>query len=178
MAQAQWYVVHAFSNFEKKVARAIQEQAEKKGLTHVFEQVVVPTQDVSETYRGKKRTVQRRYIPGYVLVKMVMSDEAYHLVKNTPKVTGFLGDGNVPMPVSDRDVENILGLTEVEATAAAPVIRFEIGEKVKVADGPFENFDGVVQGVDEARQRLKVTVSIFGRETPVDLEFSQVQKLD
>lgn len=175
---ARWYIVHAYSNFEKKVAEAIREQAERQGLTEQFEDIRVPTEEVVEVYRHKKRVKEQRHFPGYVLVKMDMTDDAYHLVKNTPKVTGFLGAQNKPMPVSEKEVQRILG--QVEEAAAAkprPVISFEIGERVRVNDGPFQSFEGLIEEVDEDRGRLKVAVTIFGRATPVDLEYAQVEKM-
>ena len=173
-----WYIVHAYSNFEKKVADAIKEQAERQGLTEAFEDIRVPTEEVTEIVRNKKKIREQRHFPGYVLVKMDLTDEAYHLVKNTPKVTGFLGQQNKPQPVSDVEVKRILG--EVEQAAQhrpRPVISFDTGERVKVTDGPFQSFEGLVEDVDEEKGRLKVSVSIFGRATPVDLEYSQVEKM-
>ena len=173
-----WYIVHAYSNFEKKVAEAIKEQAERQGLKDAFEDIRVPTEEVTEIVRNKKKIREQRHFPGYVLVKMDLTDEAYHLVKNTPKVTGFLGQQNRPQPVSEREVQRILG--EVEQAAAhrpRPVISFDTGERVKVTDGPFQSFEGLVEDVDEEKGRLKVSVSIFGRATPVDLEYSQVEKM-
>lgn len=173
-----WYIVHAYSNFEKKVAEAIRDQASRQGLDEAFEDIRVPTEEVTEIVRNKKKIREQRHFPGYVLVKMDMTDEAYHLVKNTPKVTGFLGQQNKPQPVSEREVQRILG--EVEQAAAArprPVISFDIGERVKVTDGPFQSFEGLVEEVDEEKGRLKVAVSIFGRATPVDLEYGQVEKI-
>jgi transcriptional antiterminator NusG len=176
--RARWYIVHAYSNFEGKVAEAIRDQAQRQGLEEQFEDVQVPTEEVTEVVRGAKKVRQHRHFPGYVLVKMEMTDEAYHLVKNTPKVTGFLGTQNKPQPVSDREVERILGrVAEAGAAKPRPVVNFEVGERVKVSDGPFQSFEGMVSDVDEERGRLKVAVMIFGRETPVDLEYSQVEKL-
>lgn len=180
MASAKWYIVHAYSNFEKKVAAAILEQAERKGLSELIEEMQVPTEEVVEVARGKKRTVERRYMPGYVLMKAVLTDDVYHLVKDTPKVSGFLGadGGKKPLPVPQREVDRLLGTsddTSVERPRAK--ITFEVGEEVQVNDGPFQGFEGAVEEIDEENGRLKVTVSIFGRATPVDLEFEQVQKL-
>ena len=176
--RARWYIVHAYSNFEGKVAEAIRDQSQRQGLEAQFEDIQVPTEEVTEVVRGAKKVRQHRHFPGYVLVKMEMTDEAYHLVKNTPKVTGFLGTQNKPQPVSDKEVERILGrVAEAGAAKPRPVINFEIGEKVKVSDGPFQSFEGMVSEVDEERGRLKVAVMIFGRETPVDLEYGQVEKL-
>jgi transcription termination/antitermination protein NusG len=179
MAEAKWYIVHAYSNFEKKVAQAIREQAESQGLLEAFEQIEVPTEEVVEIVRGRKRTSEKRFFPGYVLVKMAMTDQAYHIVKNTPKVTGFLGaeGGKKPIPVSEKEVMRILGTAEEAADRPRPTILFEIGEKVKVNDGPFQSFEGHVEDIDEAKGRLKVSVSIFGRATPVDLEYGQVEKV-
>ena len=174
----RWYIVHAYSNFEKKVAESIREQAKQRGLEDLFEQVLVPTEKVTEVRRGRKIDAERKFFPGYVLVKMDMTDEAYHLVKNTPKVTGFLGTQNKPQAVSDREVERILGrVAEVGAAKPRQLIHYEVGERVKVSDGPFQSFEGTVSEVDEEGGRLKVAVMIFGRETPVDLEYGQVEKL-
>lgn len=176
--KAKWYIVHAYSNFEQKVAESIREQAGRQGLEEQFEDIQVPTEEVTEVVRGAKKVRQHRHFPGYVLVKMEMTDEAYHLVKNTPKVTGFLGTQNKPQPVSDREVERILGrVAEVGAAKPRQMIHFETGERVRVSDGPFQSFEGLVSEVDEERGRLKVAVMIFGRETPVDLEYSQVEKI-
>jgi transcriptional antiterminator NusG len=175
--KAQWYIVHAYSNFEKKVAESIREQATRQGLEAEFEDIRVPTEEVVEVHRNKKRVREQRHFPGYVLVKMNLTDDAYHLVKNTPKVTGFLGAQNKPQPVSEREVERILGhVQEVAAARPRRMITYEIGERVRVTDGPFATFDGMVEEVDEERGRLKVSVTIFGRATPVDLEYNQVDK--
>ncbi len=173
----KWYIVHAYSNFEKKVAESIREQARVQGLDENFSDILVPTEDVVEIRRGRKVNSERKFFPGYVLVKMEMTDEAYHLIKNTPKVTGFLGSGNKPMPVSDAEVERIVGAVEEGVERPKPTIVFEIGEQVKLLESNFAGFNGTVEEVDEERARLKVTVSIFGRATPVDLEFSQVEKV-
>src|SRR5690606_6747634 len=165
--KARWYIVHAYSNFEQKVAEAIRDQAGRQGLEDQFEDIQVPTEEVTEVVRGQKKLRQHRHFPGYVLVKMEMTDEAYHLVKNTPKVTGFLGTQNKPQPVSDREVERILGRVAEQGVAKPrPVVNFETGERVRVSDGPFQSFEGLVSEVDEERGRLKVAVMIFGRETP------------
>ncbi len=177
MAEAKWYIVNAYSNFEKKVAEAINIEAKRKDIEDLFEEVLVPTEEVIEVRRGRKVTSERKFFPGYVLVKMVMTDEAYHLVKNTPKVTGFLGQGNTPLPVSDAEVARIVGQVEEGVERPRPTIIFDIGEKVKVLDGPFQSFEGLVEEVDEEQARLKVAVSIFGRATPVELEYEQVEKL-
>jgi transcriptional antiterminator NusG len=173
----KWYIVHAYSNFEQKVADAIREQAHNQGLDDAFSEILVPTEDVVEIRRGRKVNAERKFFPGYVLVKMDLSDEAYHLVKNTPKVTGFLGSGSKPMPVSEKEVARIVGAMEEGVERPKPTIHFEIGETVRVTDGPFQSFNGSVEQVDEERARLRVTVSIFGRATPVELEYSQVEKV-
>jgi transcriptional antiterminator NusG len=172
----KWYIVHAYSNFEKKVAEALRDQAKAQGLADKFSEILVPTEDVVEIRRGRKVNTERKYFPGYVLVKMDLTDEAYHLVKNTPKVTGFLGSGAKPAPVSEKEVQRIVGAIEEGVERPRPTIRFDIGEKVRVTDGPFASFDGHVESVDEERARLRVSVSIFGRETPVELEYEQVEK--
>jgi transcriptional antiterminator NusG len=172
----KWYIVHAYSNFERKVAESIREQAQAQGLEDSFSEILVPTEEVIEIRRGRKINAERKFFPGYVLVKMDLSDEAYHLVKNTPKVTGFLGSGSRPMPVSEREVARIIGAIEEGVERPKPTITFEIGETVRVIDGPFASFNGSVEQVDEDRARLRVTVSIFGRATPVELEYTQVEK--
>ena len=173
----RWYIVHAYSNFEKKVAEAIKEQAVAQGLDELFEEVLVPTEEVVEIRRGRKVTSERRFFPGYVLVKMDMTDAAYHLIKNTPKVTGFLGTENKPMPISEEEASTILHQVQEGIERPKPSVTFEIGEQVRVADGPFASFNGLVEEIDEERSRLKVAVSIFGRATPVELEYGQVEKL-
>ena len=177
LSDKRWYIVHAYSNFEKKVAESIREQAKQRGLMDHFEEVMVPTEKVVEVRRGRKVDAERKFFPGYVLVKMDMSDEAYHLVKNTPKVTGFLGAENKPMPISEAEAMRILHQVQEGVERPKPSMSFEIGENVRVADGPFASFSGVVEEIDEARSRLKVAVSIFGRATPVELEFGQVEKV-
>ena len=172
----RWYIVHVYSGFEKKVATSIKEQAEALGLLEEVEEVLVPTEEVVQIRRGQKVNAERKFFPGYVLVKMDLTDEAYHLVKNTAKVTGFLGNQAKPSPVSEKEVQRIVGTMEEGVERPRSTIRFDIGEKVRVTDGPFASFDGHVESVDEERERLRVSVSIFGRETPVDLEYSQVEK--
>ena len=173
---SRWYVVHAYSNFENKVADSIREQAKQRGLAELFEEILVPKEKVIEVRRGRKVDAERKFFPGYVLVKMELTDEAYHLIKNTPKVTGFLGSGSKPMPVSEKEVARIIGAIEEGVERPKPTIMFEIGETVRVIDGPFASFNGSVEQVDEERTRLRVTVSIFGRATPVELEYAQVEK--
>jgi len=172
-----WYIVHAYSNFEKKVAESIKEKAQANGLEDFFEEVLVPSEKVVEVVRGKRKEVERKLFPGYVLVKMDLTDEAYHLIKNTPKVTGFLGSGNKPMPIPEREAMQILQAVQEGVDRPKPSVTYEIGEQVRVSDGPFASFNGFVEEVDEERARLKVAVSIFGRATPVELEYTQVEKL-
>jgi transcriptional antiterminator NusG len=174
----RWYIVHAYSNFENKVAQSIRDQAAQRNLADKFEEVLVPTEKVVEVRRGRKVEAERKFFPGYVLVKCEMTDEVYHLIKNTPKVTGFLGaDKAKPMPIPESEALRIKGQVAEGVERPKPTIVFEIGEQVKVADGPFASFNGVVEDVDHGRARLKVAVSIFGRATPVELEYSQVEKL-
>ena len=172
----KWYIVHAYSNFEKKVAEAIEQAATDKGLSDYLEEVFVPTEEVTEVRRGRKVNTERRFFPGYVMVKMVLTDDLYHLIKDTPKVTGFLGSGSKPLPVSQKEVDQIRGVMEDGAERPRPTVTYEVGENVRVTDGPFASFSGVVEDVDEDAARLKVAVSIFGRATPVELEFTQVEK--
>lgn len=174
---AKWYIVHAHSGFEKKVAASIQEQAQKKGLTPLIEEVVVPVEEVVEVRRGKKTAAERKFFPGYVMVKMELNDETWHMVKNTPKVTGFLGGGNRPCPITESEAESIFQQVRDGIEKPKSNLSFEVGENVKITEGPFEGFVGVVEGVEDEKQRLKVSVSIFGRATPVDLEFTQVEKV-
>lgn len=178
-AAARWYIVHAYSNFEKKVAQNIQETASQKGLSEKIEQVLVPCEEVTEIVRGRKKVTERRFFPGYVLVKMVMDDDTYHLIKETPKVTGFLGSdhGKRPVPVSQKEVDQIIGAVEEGVERPKAQITFEVGESVRVIDGPFQSFEGAIEEVDEAKERVKVAVSIFGRATPVELEYNQVVKI-
>lgn len=164
------------SNFEKKIAEQIRQAAAEKGLEDQIDEVLVPTEEVVEVRRGKKVTTERRFMPGYVLVHMEMSDEGYHLINSINRVTGFLGPQGRPMPMRDAEVNAILNRVEEGNEAPRTLIHFDVGEKVAVTEGPFEGFDGMVEEVDEENQRLKVSVSIFGRATPVDLEFAQVAK--
>ena len=174
----RWYSVSVLSNFEKKVAEQIRQAVAEKGLEDEIEEVLVPTEEVIEIRRGKKVTSERRFMPGYVLVRMDMTDRGYHAITSINRVTGFLGPQGRPMPMRDSEVNQMLNRTTETGEAAAPrnLIRFEVGENVNVTDGPFEGFSGMVEEVDEASGRLKVTVSIFGRPTPVELEFTQVSK--
>jgi len=173
----RWYIVHAYSNFENKVAESIREQAKQRGLGDLFEEILVPKEKVTEVRRGRKVDTERKFFPGYVLAKMELTDEAYHLIKNTPKVTGFLGADNKPMPITDAEAARILHQVQEGIERPKPSISFEVGEQVRVSDGPFASFNGTVEEVDDGRSRLKVAVSIFGRATPVELEFGQVEKL-
>ena len=172
----RWYSVSVLSNFEKKIAEQIKTAVSEASLESEIEEVLVPTEEVIEVRRGKKVTTERRFMPGYVLVRMEMSDQGYHLINSINRVTGFLGPQGRPMPMRDAEVNAILNRVQEGEDAPRTRINFEVGEKVKVNDGPFEDFDGLVELVDEDNQRLKVTVSIFGRETPVELEFTQVTK--
>jgi transcriptional antiterminator NusG len=172
----RWYSVSVLSNFEKKIAELIRTSVIEAGLEDEIEEVLVPTEEVIEVRRGKKVTTERRFMPGYVLVRMEMSDQGYHLINSMNRVTGFLGPQGRPMPMRDAEVNAILNRVQEGEEAPRTLLTFEVGEKVKVNDGPFEDFDGLVEFVDDANQRLKVTVSIFGRETPVELEFTQVSK--
>ena len=172
----RWYIVHAYSNFEHKVAESIREQAAIAGLQDSFEEILVPTEEVVEMRRGRRVNAERKFFPGYVLVRMDMTDVAYHLVKNTPKVTGFLGQQNRPSPISQHEVDQIVNQVQEGVERPKPSVVFEIGEQVRVCDGPFATFSGLVEEVDEEKARLKVAVSIFGRATPVELEYGQVEK--
>lgn len=174
---ARWYVIHVYSGFEKKVAQSIEEQARQAGMEQQIEQVLVPTEEVVEMRRGTKTNSERKFFPGYVLVKMAMDDESWHLVKNTPKVTGFLGSGGRPTPITEKEAKRIMTQVQEGVDRPKPSVSFEVGEQVRVCDGPFNSFNGLVEGVDEERARLKVAVSIFGRSTPVELEYSQVEKV-
>ena len=174
---SRWYVIHVYSGFEKKVATAIREQAEQKGLAERFEEILVLTEEVVEVKRGAKVSAERKFFPGYVLIKMDLSDETWHLVKNTAKVTGFLGGRGRPSPITEAEAARIMHQGQEGIERPKPSITFEIGEQVRVCDGPFTSFNGTVEDVDEEKARVKVAVSIFGRATPVELEYTQVEKV-
>ena len=173
----RWYVVHVYSGFEKKIAQQIKDQAVQNGLGEQFEEVLVPSENVVEMRRGQKVSSEHKFFPGYVLVKMDLTDDAWHLVKNTPKVTGFLGSKTKPSPISEAEADRILKQSQEGVERPRPAVLFDIGEQVRVSDGPFASFNGTVEEVDEEKGRLKVSVSIFGRSTPVELEYGQVEKL-
>jgi transcription termination/antitermination protein NusG len=173
----RWYVIHVYSGFERKVAQSIEEQARQTGMDDSIEQVMVPTEEVVEMRRGAKVNSERKFFPGYVLIRMDLTDESWHLVKNTPKVTDFLGGKGRPTPIRDSEAERILYQVKEGVERPKPSVIFEIGEEVRVCDGPFNSFNGMIEDVDEERARVKVSVSIFGRATPVELEYSQVEKL-
>ena len=171
-----WYIVQAYSGFEKKVVDSIKDTLSKKKLESNLEQILVPTHQVTEVKKGKRTKREKKYFPGYVLVKVNLNKEIYHLIKNIQKVSGFLGSGDQPTPISDKEIQRILGQVSESAINQKSGITFEIGEKVKVCDGPFASFNGLIEEIDEEKSRIKVSVSIFGRPTPVDLEFNQVEK--
>lgn len=177
MSTARWYVVHVYSGSEKKVAESIKEQAILKKMEDKILEILVPTEEVIEVKKGTKVNSERKFFPGYVLVKMIMSDDAWHVIKNTPKVSGFLGGRNKPQPISDREAEKIIMQMQEGVERPKTIIAYEVGEQVRVADGPFASFIGLVEEVDNEKSRLKVSVSIFGRSTPVELEYNQVEKV-
>jgi len=171
-----WYIVQSHSNFENKVAELIREEAEKSKISDKIEEIVVPTHDVTEVKRGKRVQRKKKYFPGYVLIKTEMDNKLYHMIKNLKRVSGFLGSKGIPVPVSDKEIEKILGQIKDGVAQPKSGIEYIIGEKVQVVDGPFASFSGMVEDIDEEKSRLKVSVSIFGRPTPVDLEYNQVEK--
>lgn len=173
---ARWYVLHVYSGFEQKVADSIVEQAEKRGLGENIEEILVPTEEVVEVKRGQRVSTERKFFPGYVMIKMNMSDEAWHLIKNTNKVTGFLGGGNRPVPIPEKEAMALMKQIQDGVDHPRSSVTFDIGESVRVVDGPFASFNGTVEEIEEEKQKLKVSVSIFGRATPVELDFGQVEK--
>lgn len=175
---AKWYVLHVYSGFENKVAEAIKDKARKQGLEEFVEEIMVPKEEVVEVKRGQRVNSERNFFPGYVLAKLDLNDQVWHLIKDTPKVSGFLGSGgNKPVPISEREAQRILQQVQEGVDRPRPSVVYDIGEEVKVTDGPFASFNGVVEEVDEEKSKLKVSVSIFGRATPVELEYSQVEKI-
>ncbi|MAI62343.1 MAG: transcription termination/antitermination protein NusG [Micavibrio sp. TMED27] len=178
MSAAKWYVLHVYSGFETKVAEAIQEKAEKQGLAEKIEEILVPTEEVVEVKRGQRVNAERKFFPGYVLAKVTMDDNVWHLIKDTPKVSGFLGaGGNKPVPITEREAQRIIKQVQEGIDRPRPSVVYDVGEEIKVTDGPFASFNGIVEEVDEEKAKLKVSVSIFGRATPVELEYSQVEKI-
>jgi transcriptional antiterminator NusG len=178
MSAAKWYVLHVYSGFESKVAEAIKEKADKQGLGEHIEEILVPTEEVVEVKRGQRVNTERKFFPGYVLAKLDLDDNVWHLIKDTPKVSGFLGaGGNKPVPISEREAQRIINQVQEGIDRPRPSVVYDIGEEVKVTDGPFASFNGVVEEIDEEKAKLKVSVSIFGRATPVELEYSQVEKV-
>ena len=174
----RWYVLHVYSGFENKVAEGIKEKAAKQGLEEFIDDILVPTEEVTEVKRGQRVNTERKFFPGYVLAKLEMNDNVWHLIKDTPKVSGFLGaGGNRPVPISEREAQRILKQVQEGVDRPRPSITFDIGEEVKVNDGPFASFNGIVEEIDEEKAKLKVSVSIFGRATPVELEYGQVEKI-
>ncbi len=171
-----WYIVQAYSGFEKKVVDSIKDELKKHNLSEKIEDILVPTHQVTEVKKGKRTKREKKFFPGYVLIKVELTKEIYHMIKNLQKVSGFLGSADKPTPISDEEIKRILGQVSETAVTQKSGISFEIGEKVKVCDGPFASFNGLIEEIDEEKSRLKVSVSIFGRATPVDLEFNQVEK--
>ncbi len=174
---ARWYVIHVYSGFEQKIADNIMTQAEKKGLAQDIEEIMVPTEEVVEVKRGQRVNSERKIFPGYVLIKMEMTDEGWHLIKNTDKVTGFLGGGRKPVPISQKEAEAMMQNIQDGVDSPRAAVSFDIGEELRVIDGPFASFNGIVEEIDEEKQKLKVSVSIFGRATPVELDYGQVEKI-
>ena len=171
-----WYIIQSHSSFENKVASQIKEEATKAKIVDKIDEIIVPTHDVTEVKRGKRVQRKKKYFPGYILMKSEMDNDLYHLIKNLKKVSGFLGSKGIPIPVSDKEIDKILGNIKDGVAQPKTVIEYSVGEKVQVIDGPFASFSGMVEDVDEEKHRLKVSVSIFGRPTPVDLEYNQVEK--
>ena len=176
-AEMKWFIVHTYSGYEAKVKESLRQRAEAMGMTDEIEEILIPTEEVVEVRDGKKSRTTRKFFPGYVLVKMVMSDPAWHVVRNTPKVTGFVGTGNKPVPLTQAEVDRIVDQVQVAAEKPKPKLEFRISETVRITDGPFSNFTGEVEEINEDRSTLKVMVTIFGRATPVELEFQQVEKI-
>ena len=172
-----WYIVQSHSNFENKVAKLIKDEAEKLKIVDKIEEIIVPTHDITEVRRGKRIQRKKKYFPGYVLIKSEMNDILYHMIKNIKKVSGFLGSKGIPAPVSDKEIEKILGQIKDGVAQPKSAIDYTVGEKVQVIDGPFASFNGLIEDIDEDKSRLKVSVSIFGRPTPVDLDYNQVEKV-
>jgi len=177
MSKKRWYVLHVYSGFENKVAETIRDKAEKKGLADRIEEIMVPTEEVVEVRRGQRVNAERKFFPGYVLAKLELDDDVWHLIKDIPKVTGFLGAGNKPSPISEKEAASLMKQIQEGVDRPRPSILYDIGEEVKVIDGPFASFNGTVEDLDEEKGRLKVSVSIFGRATPVELEYGQVEKI-
>ena len=177
MIEARWYVLHAYSGYEKKVSESIVEQSNKLGISQFIEEVLVPTQSIVEVKRGTRINTERKFFPGYILIKMVLNDDTLHIIKNTPKLSGFLGTQGKPTPISNHEAERITEQMKEGEEKPRPSIDYEIGEQIKVIDGPFASFNGEIETIDEEKARLKVAVSIFGRPTPVELEYSQVEKV-
>jgi transcriptional antiterminator NusG len=174
---ARWYVIHVYSGFEQKIVDNIMFQAEKKGLAQDIEEIMVPTEEVVEVKRGQRVNTERKIFPGYILIKMEMTDEGWHLIKNTDKVTGFLGGGRKPVPISQKEAEAMMKQIQEGVESPRSAVIYDVGEELRVIDGPFASFNGVVEEIDEEKQKLKVSVSIFGRATPVELEYAQVEKI-